>query len=56
MLWRLVVNEPQIATLTELQTTWSLLDVAKANDALEAIAEARELQAREHERRMKERG
>lgn len=37
-MWRLVTQ--RIATLQELETSWSLCQLANANDALDALAEA----------------
>lgn len=35
LLWRLVIAEPPVATLTELETVWSLDDVLRGNAALD---------------------
>lgn len=37
-MWNLVTK--RIATLTELETTWSLMDMVNANEALQAVAAA----------------
>lgn len=36
--WRLVME--RVATLREIEEAWSILDVAEANDALDAWIEA----------------
>lgn len=38
-MWRVVTE--RVATLTEVETAWSLADLFDANDALDAIADAR---------------
>lgn len=33
--WRLVLSDPQVATLTELDSHWSYIDILKANSLLD---------------------
>jgi hypothetical protein len=57
-IWRVLTSEHLTVTLTELKTTWSLLDLADAHDALDTLealdvkaqARAKAIAERERER------
>lgn len=45
-----MLRDPQVATLEELETHWSILDVLQAHDGLAAIDDARAHQAAQQQR------
>lgn len=53
-MWRVVTE--RIATLTEVETSWSLADLYDANDALDAIADAQRAESERQAAKSRARG